>query len=36
MAALDAEKYLEAVQADDIKASSTVDMVERPADDAAA
>jgi thioredoxin reductase (NADPH) len=37
MAALDAEKYLEAVQADDTKASSSVvDMVERPADDAAA
>jgi thioredoxin reductase (NADPH) len=36
MAALDAEKYLEALQADDTKVSSTVPTVERPADDAAA
>jgi thioredoxin reductase (NADPH) len=36
MAALDAEKYLEALHADDTKNSSTVAMVERPADDAAA
>jgi len=36
MAALDAEKYLEALQAGDTKVSTTVNMVERPADDAAA
>ena len=36
MAALDAEKYLEALQADDATAPSAVDMRERPADDAAA
>jgi hypothetical protein len=36
MAALDAEKYLEALQADGTKVSSTVPVVERPADDAAA
>jgi thioredoxin reductase (NADPH) len=36
MAALDAEKYLEARQADDTKDSSSIAVVERPADDAAA
>lgn len=36
MAALDAEKYLEALQADDTTAASAVDRRERPADDAAA
>jgi len=36
MAALDAEKYLEALQADDTTVTSAVDMRERPADDAAA
>jgi thioredoxin reductase (NADPH) len=36
MAALDAEKYLEALQANDTKDSSTIAMTERPADDAAA
>jgi thioredoxin reductase (NADPH) len=36
MAALDAEKYLEALQADNAKDSPAVAMVERPADDAAA
>lgn len=36
MAALDAEKYLEALQADDATAASAVDRRERPADDAAA
>jgi thioredoxin reductase (NADPH) len=36
MAALDAEKYLEALQADDTTVTSAVDIRERPADDAAA
>lgn len=36
MAALDAEKYIEALQAGDAAFSTDIDMTERPADDAAA